>query len=113
VDLTAARWGRSAVEDLAFLGLELGVGQHTGGFEFAELLELGEFVIRARSSGRCRVLRGWRGRWGLLGVGGLLFFLFLAGPPSLLAVSDAPGDGTGGAGDHSGAGDSTKQTWHG
>jgi hypothetical protein len=99
----------SAVEDLALLGLELGVGEHAGVPELAQLLELSQPVVRARSGGSCRVLR--RGWWRLLGVGGLLF-LFLARPPPLLAVVDASGYAGSGSRDNCGAGDPANEPWH-
>jgi hypothetical protein len=106
--------GSGAVKNLALLCFELSIGEHAGIPELAELFELGKLVVRARGSGRLRVLRFrvLRLGWGLLGVGSLLF-LFLASPPPLLAMLDASGDAGSGSRDNCGAGDSTKQTWHG
>ena len=81
--------GSGGVEDLALLRFELGVGEHAGVPELAELLELGQLVVRARGGGRWRVLRlGGTGAGRRCGVGCGLLFLFLGGPPSLLAVVD-------------------------
>ena len=46
--------GRSGVEDLALLGLELGVGEDTGVPQLAQLLELGDLVVHARRARRGR-----------------------------------------------------------
>jgi len=100
------------VKDLALLRFELGIGEHAGISELAQLFELGKLVVRARGGGRFSVLRlgvlrlrcgGW----------GLLLFLFLASPPPLLAVVDASGYAGSGSRDNCGAGDPANETWHG
>ena len=92
--------GSGAVEDLALLAFELGVGEYAGIPELAELLQLGQLVIGARGCGGLGVLRLRRGLFG-----GCL--LLLSGPPSLLAVLYTSSDGGSRSGDNGGTGDST------
>src|SRR3954463_8504009 len=97
------RWLRS--EQLRLRGGELLVGEHPGGVELAQLLQLLEVDGGRGGRGRGRS----RGRLGLLGRGGafrLALFVprlllgLLAGPLLLLVVPN----GTGGAGDDGGGG---------
>src|SRR3954449_8061515 len=98
------RWLRS--EQLRLRGGELLVGEHPGGMELAQLLQLLEIDGGRGSRGRSRC----RGRLGLLlGCGGAfrvglvvarLLLGLLAGPLLLLVVPN----GTGGAGDDGGGG---------
>jgi hypothetical protein len=97
--------GGSGVEDLALLRFELGVGEHAGISQLAELLELGQLVVGAGRGGwLINVLDLLLGRRGLFGS----LLLFLGGPPSLLAMLDASSDGARGSCDNCGSCDASK-----